>query len=447
MQIIPITSLVVRARQRREIKPVPLHSLKESILGRGLIQPPVAWFDEAENVHVLSVGERRLRAVQLLQKDGLSFHCNGRTIEPGQLPILSLADFLDAAGRFEAELDENLQREDIEWQDRARALAQLHEMRQVANPAQTLTATAKELVERQAATQNPNYTSPAAARIGIQQAVIVSRELHDPKIAAARNVHEAYQLVLLRDENAVRAAIARRENAALPTKPAIEIRHADATVFLPQLTEPIVDLILADPPYGIEAGGGGFRSRTVHHHNYADDVATAKSLAQTILTEGFRLTKPRANLFLFCHPRLWNWLHDAALNMGWTPFPAPIVWQKSETEGLAPWGREGFRRTYETLLYATKGQKGLYSSPVDIISSKRVPRHERTHAAEKPVELLKLLIECSTLRGDFVLDPCCGSGSSLVAARELGRRGLGIEQDESYYNLALASVHSQQEAS
>lgn len=97
------------------------------------------------------------------------------------------------------------------------------------------------------------------------------------------------------------------------------------------------------------------------------------------------------------------------------------------------------------LFWATKGQRGLISSPVDVLDESRVSRSERTHAAQKPVELLKTIIECSTLPGDFVLDPCCGSGSTLVAARDTKRTGLGIELDTTFYNTAMSNVHKIEE--
>src|SRR6478736_1446405 len=110
---------------------------------------------------------------------------------------------------------------------------------------------------------------------------------------------------------------------------------------------------------------------------------------------------------------------------------------------MAPWQGKGFRRTYEMIFWATKGQRGLISSPVDILTVPRVLKSERVHAAQKPVDLLARLIECSTLPGDFVLDPCCGSGSTLVAAKRLKRTGLGIEIDDTFYNTAMANVHKQ----
>jgi DNA modification methylase len=149
---------------------------------------------------------------------------------------------------------------------------------------------------------------------------------------------------------------------------------------------------------------------------------------------------------MFCDIDLFDWLKLSASNMGWSPFRRPLIWQKSESEGLAPWGAQGPRITTEFIFYATKGRRGLHASPIDVFNIRRVSRAERLHAAEKPVELLSRLISCASLPGDFILDPCCGSGSTLVACRETKRQGLGIESDLDYYNTAMANLYSQPSA-
>ena len=58
------------------------------------------------------------------------------------------------------------------------------------------------------------------------------------------------------------------------------------------------------------------------------------------------------------------------------------------------------------------------------------------HPAQKPVSVLKKLIETFTDPGDVVIDPCCGSGSTLRAARELGRNSFGFEIDRNFYQRA-----------
>ena len=60
----------------------------------------------------------------------------------------------------------------------------------------------------------------------------------------------------------------------------------------------------------------------------------------------------------------------------------------------------------------------------------------KIHPAQKPVAVLKRLIEIFTDPGDVVIDPCCGSGSALRAAMELGRNAYGFEIDRNFYQRA-----------
>lgn len=60
----------------------------------------------------------------------------------------------------------------------------------------------------------------------------------------------------------------------------------------------------------------------------------------------------------------------------------------------------------------------------------------KIHPTQKPVSLLKKLIETFTDEGDVVIDPCCGSGSTLRAAMELNRHSYGFEIDRNFYNRA-----------
>lgn len=435
MHIVPLSDIEIRNRKRMlDMKHVG--EIKDGILSLGNLHPPVFWLDKQTGKWVLSVGAHRTAAIQKIAEERKSYFANNQKIEPGYIGILELSEWLDEAGRLEAELFENIQRKDLSWQERCQGLADLHAMRSKENPGQTLKATGEELVKKQ------NFTNPKAAADAVSRSKIVSQHLANPKIAKARNENEAYSLILKGQQEQLDAAIARRVMKENAERPLIEIRHADLVDELKRLPEGLVDLILADPPYGIGAGGGGFRSRTVHHHNYDDTPETAKEIALHILSEGFRISKSRANLFIFHDITNFNWLSQAALNMGWKPFPRPLIWGKSDSEGLAPWGGAGPRITTEFIFFATKGQRGLHSSPIDYLRYNRKGRTERLHAAEKPVELLTEIIKFSTLPGDFVLDPCCGSGSTMVAVKETKRQGLGIEKDKDYYNTAVANVYA-----
>lgn len=63
---------------------------------------------------------------------------------------------------------------------------------------------------------------------------------------------------------------------------------------------------------------------------------------------------------------------------------------------------------------------------------------EKIHPTQKPVELLKTLIEIFTDKGDVVIDPVAGSGSTLIAAERLCRKGFGFEIKKEFYTKANA---------
>ncbi len=75
-------------------------------------------------------------------------------------------------------------------------------------------------------------------------------------------------------------------------------------------------------------------------------------------------------------------------------------------------------------------------APDNILRSGFARREGGRHVAQKPVMLLKALIELTTLRDQVVLDPFCGSGSTLVAARSIGRRYIGFDNDEDCVKIA-----------
>lgn len=445
MKLQALKSIRLTERQRSlDYENVAL--LKESILSKGLLHPIVVASDpkaSLEDDMILVAGLHRLEAMNQLHEEEKSFRCNGELILKGSFPTTLLSD-LSPADLEEAQLEENIVRVPLSWQDRSEAITAIFELRASENPKITDQEMARKLKEK-----GDKRHEDVVAR-EVRNAKILSKNLHKPQVAKARNATEALGIILREEEARIEAEILRRRKEAQEEsnqEEYIKVELGDLEEILPTLPAETFDLIIADLPYGIEADSGGFRKRTVQHHNYKDSKAYAQQLLKATLIEGFRVAKLRANLFFFSDIDLFPLFKEQALAMGWKPFRTPIIWRKSESEGLAPWGREGFRRTYEMIFFATKGSKGLLQSLVDVLDEKRVSRAERRFGPEKPIDLLKTLIECSTMPGDYVLDPCCGSGSTLAACRQTNRRAYGIELDEATYNLAFVAAHRNLEES
>lgn len=78
----------------------------------------------------------------------------------------------------------------------------------------------------------------------------------------------------------------------------------------------------------------------------------------------------------------------------------------------------------------------------NIIKCKAEKSDRGLHPAQKPISLMKYLIELTTVEGQIVLDPFCGCGSTLQAAKELGREYIGIEINPDYYNTVCKRLDS-----
>lgn len=108
-----------------------------------------------------------------------------------------------------------------------------------------------------------------------------------------------------------------------------------------------------------------------------------------------------------------------------------LIWNK---RGHGMGDLEGtFRPTTEDIIFATKGRHVLNSRPSCLIDAGHVPAWQKKwHPHQKPELLLEVLIRVSTSRGDLVVDPFCGSGSTGVVCKRMGRNFIGIEIDRGH---------------
>lgn len=211
----------------------------------------------------------------------------------------------------------------------------------------------------------------------------------------------------------------------------IRIYHGDCREVLPTLSRGAADVLVTDPPYG-DAYVSNHRRTMMPHPPIAGDEN------EVVAIEGLRLGLPclkdKAHAYIFGN-------HDLTS----LPLSSPVqlIWDKGRmTAGdlSAVWGR-----SHETIQFACymnrpsdqRIGRGNLTARLRKGSVLRVPRPTATrHPTEKPVLLLRELIESSSRIGDQVLDPFMGVGSTLAASRVESRCAIGIEIEERYCEIA-----------
>jgi site-specific DNA-methyltransferase (adenine-specific) len=127
-----------------------------------------------------------------------------------------------------------------------------------------------------------------------------------------------------------------------------------------------------------------------------------------------------------------------------------IVWHKPDPPPNAL--HTAFTHAHETLLWASKGRAARHTFNYELINRLNpsvqvssvwriptVPKREKLHGhhpTQKPLRLVRRALLASTCEGDLVFDPFCGSGTTGVAAKELGRFFVGAELEEEFCELA-----------
>jgi DNA modification methylase len=211
----------------------------------------------------------------------------------------------------------------------------------------------------------------------------------------------------------------------------VTIYHGDALEVLPTLPADSVDLIVTDPPYGVQ-----WRSNR-RQESFAEIVGdSSQEVALAGLAAAVRCLWGGRHLYTFGR---WGL---SALPLGGL---SELVWDK-ELVGAGDltntWGRSHEYITFGVKANAAQRAAGAGNAPARLRrgSVLRCPRASGAavllHPTEKPVGLLRELIESSSRIGETVLDPFVGSGSTLVAARLEGRRAVGVEIEERYCEIA-----------
>jgi len=400
MTQILMTSVVIGERQRTELGDIK--EMAESLERNGLLHPIVL----EDSTNVLLAGERRFRAAESLGWEMIA---------------CTFKSDLNEADRKSIELEENIKRKDLTWQERADALLQYHE----------LLGEDKEATAKATGYSIPSIEKNIRAAIEIRDG--------DEKVAAAPHLGAADRVVTLKNKRALDAALADLTSGKTLADPDETIVCTDFLEWAAHWKGRKFNLIHCDFPYGIghdksEQGG------SKHMGAYEDSEETYWKLCSGLCDHADRILQSSAHMLFWFSMNYYCETLRFFSNRGWRVQPYPLIWHKSDSKGIIPDVERGPRRVYETCLLMSRGDRRIIG-PVD--NHVGFPTTKEHHISEKPVPVIchfmKMLVDETT----EALDPTAGSGNALIAADYMGaKRVLGLELNPEYAKIANVNYRS-----
>lgn len=455
MTNIPVEEIeVLEDRQRQAFPEQAMLELQESIFetNHGLLTPilvrPRLESEGSGPPYILVAGERRLRTIT---KKNAPYTFANETIPAGRIPVI-IKSFEDAIGAEEAELHENIYRLNLTWQEKALAISRLHKFKVKHDPKHSLGMTARAIDTEDNA--DSDYPSTTAYR-HTRYALLVEDHLEDEDVKKAQNLTEASRIVARKIEQQALENLSKKRIADIkelettlddkPTAPTPDLPdlpdttptaivkneglfyQGDCLKILDTFEAQSIDLVIADPPYGVDADKfKNFGTGSTPKHEYKDSEEEALMVYFKVITMLSRVCKEHSHMYFFCDFRHFAQIREFFPN-DWKVRNAPLVWTKGNSGVLSEGVGNGWTRTHECIVVAKRGSRSYSRVQGDTISVPGV--RGKDHGAEKPVDLYCKLLQMSGLPNDVVLDPFAGSGTIFEACYKMMMKPVGIELD------------------
>jgi modification methylase len=241
------------------------------------------------------------------------------------------------------------------------------------------------------------------------------------------------------------------------------ILDGDCITAMKALPDASIDLVFADPPYNLQLGGDLNRPDGSHVDAVTDDwdqfdsFAAYDAFTRAWLAEARRVLKPSGSLWVI--GSYHNIFRVGAIlqDMGFWILN-DIVWRKANP--MPNFKGTRFTNAHETLIWASMGEKARYTfnyRAMKTLNDELQMRSDwvlpicggqerlksgghKVHPTQKPEALLYRVMLATTNRGDIVLDPFFGTGTTGAVARRLGREWIGCERESVYRDAAMQRI-------
>jgi len=411
-------------RQRKDFNEKSMESLVDSISRRGLIHPIVVTQD-----FTLVAGERRLRAHEILGFEQIAAQFV-EDLSPEELALI--------------ELEENIKRTDLTWQEENNAIAAFHKVKKEMEPDWSQTATAGEL----------GISESLMARHMLVHSMRnegVKEVDEAPKFSAAcsyaERVRDRKKASDTRDVTAaIKDTLKKPTTTETPDNPDTpsaapdrfsDIQQANFHEWSAQPRQTKFNFIHCDFPYGIDATKIG-QSAAKTHGGYEDEAETYWKLLETFRTNLDNFCAPSAHMIFWFSMNYYTETKEFIESMGFRVFLPLLIWGRSDNRGILADKDRVARNISETALLCSRDDRKLVQSKSNIVWSATTKDY---HMSEKPHAVLSHFLKMVVDETSIVLDPTAGSGMAIKVSEELGAAySLGLELNPDYVTEARRNL-------
>jgi DNA modification methylase len=369
-----------------------MEGLAQSILTFGQLQPIVLQKDGE-----LVAGFRRLSAHKL---NGMS-----------EIDAVYLDDIDEIAAR-EIELEENIQREQMTWQEQQLAIAEIHRLKQARDPNWGRVQTQQVIGAKRAA--------------DVSDAIKLTNAFElFPELKNAKSKGQAMNWLDTKVKQVARVIEVKNNHADFADIES-KILLGDSVELIKTVPDEHFDAIITDPPFGVD-----YDARTAGTEGslnaYQDDAASYRRIL-TMAADTYRVAKPNSFLVWFFGISWYQEVVDAFSKAGWVVDPVPLIWDRRQGRTFTNRPDHLFNKAYDVAIHAYKGDPKMVKQGLpNIVSVAPVAAGEREFMVERPLDLYRHYIEALTIPGQRVLDCFVGSGSCPAACASLKRDYIGFE--------------------
>ncbi len=445
VEIISVDSIQVGDRSREEFK--NMDRLIESIKTYGVIQPLAVHrvFEKTEagghTIDTLLAGERRLRAVKEV---GLT-----------KVPVRIFVGDLESWQIREIELEENIQREDLRWQEKDALIKEIHELKQKRHgKAKSGRPSAGKSTGEWGVRDTAKHLGQDASGGGVAKAISRASVMEVfPEIKLAKTAADADKMVQKVTDKMIADELAQRAVADLDKTPKSKIRKRlmDAYIigdFLEEsksIQSKSIDFVEIDSPYATDLLSAR-KPATLDDYQEWDREEYYIKIMNT-LREAWRVTKSNAWIVVWFAPEPWfESCYQAIISAGFKCRRMPCIWTRylgKDKEPALQYRNADISigNAYEMFFYARKGNAVLAKQGRTNVFD-YLPVKDKAHNTEKPTELYKDILGTFCHPRSTILSPYLGSGNIILAAADLQHEAFGYDLSKSFKDQYTIKVNS-----